>query len=329
MLLFTYEPADSAWSLVTLGSIPDRALLFAELAARDGGQAAIDFGLLTEAAGRFEEAGNYYTIARGSADDPLTADWLETRILGTAAVDTLILLTAVVSNNGPGAAGNLRVEVPLPIPHPPYQELDLFYCEFSTEESEFTLVHTIDDLPAGSVIHLPLIVRIRQVPHTFRPLSEPLPGLQISLGQLISIVRSIPLPEESAGPGPCLEAAELLTDAASNTGLDLEITGGLLRSGSGELLFHAWNTVRASGMPMDRVLFSVDSLRGFAHAATDLIPLWDLGRADGHEVSIYFIGEALDLTVDMEASYVDMEFIRAVLSVIPTFIPIPPILLAA
>lgn len=321
IMLYTYSPADSVWNMVTLGSVPPRALLFAELAAREGGQAVIDLGLLMEISGRFEEAGSYYTIAAGSAEDTLTSEWLDTRIIGTAPLDTLILLAVVITNGGPGPAEELMVEVPLPVPHPPYQELELFSWGFQQDGS--SLSQTVTRLPEGTSLILPMAVRISQSPYTYRPLDMGLHPLPITVEELAAVLRSVALPGEVVGPGPCLEAASDLASAADEAGLLLEITGGLLRSGSGELLFHAWNTVPETGLPMDRVLFGVDSLRGLAHASTDLIPLWDLGAAEGHEVSLYFAGDGFDLEVGMEVAYADMDVLRAALSVLPSFIPVP------
>ena len=71
MLSYGYSPSDSSWNLVTLGNIPERAILFAELAAKDGGKSTVDLAVMLEMAGRFAEAERCYYLALNSSTDCL------------------------------------------------------------------------------------------------------------------------------------------------------------------------------------------------------------------------------------------------------------------
>jgi len=310
-----FSPSDSAWGLVTLSQVSDRALLFAELAARDGGQSTVDYGLLLEAAGRFPQAQGAYSMARGWSTDPDLTGWLTARISGTAELDTLIVLTVVLRNPGPGRVEDVVVEVPMPLPHPPFQQLDLFQWHFTEEDG--VLICRLDGIDPDSIVSIPLILQVRQVPCTFRPLEDLLTDDGLSLPQVIHAIRSVPVGQSPGSGGPCLQAAMNLAAVLEEMGSEVEVTGGLLRPSPDSLVFHAWNTMRGSGLPMDAVLFAVDSLRGIGHLPTDMIPLWDLGATGGNEVSVYFSGDPEGLEVGMTADYLNTDFLNGVLATVP------------
>lgn len=321
LLLYPYSPSDSARSIVTLCEVPERALLFAELAARDGGQASVDFAVLLEVAGRFTGAGNAYTAARGWSEDPTLTGWLTARILGTAPLDTTIALAVVLRNPGSEPVENILIEVPCPVPHPPYQELGVLQWDFTEEDG--LLRSRIARLEAGSTLRLPILIRVRQTPWTFRPIADPMAGGVLTMDSLAALLRSVSAGLAPASGGPCLEAATKLAMELDAMGVQAQITGGLLRSSPDSLIFHAWNLLDGSGMPVDAVLFAVDSLRGVGHSSTDLIPLWDLGAAGGNEVSVLFSGSPDGLEVNMEVSFLDADLLNSLLRCIP-LLPAPP-----
>ena len=207
LLAYTYSPGDSSWNLVTLGNIPQRAILFAELAARDGGRSTIDLAVMLEISGRFAEAENCYTLALNSTTDPALSEWLENRISGTGNLDTLVILSIVLSNKSDEDARDISVEIPLPESHPPYQTVQQLAGVFFEEGN--LMVQHIDVLPAGVTLVLPLILHISQQPYDFRPLPVSYPTLSDSLNleDIASLTRAIPIPEVQSGPGPCLEIA--------------------------------------------------------------------------------------------------------------------------
>ena len=317
LLAYAYSPGDSSWNLVTLGDIPERAILFAELAAKEGGRSTVDLATMLEIAGRFAEAENCYSLALNSSADPLLSEWLESRISGSRTLDTLIILSIVLSNLSNSDATDISLEVPLPESHPPYQTLERLAGVFIEEGN--LMVRHIDLLPAGASIVLPLILHISQQPYNFRPLPAYYPVLpdSLSLEDISCIIRSIPIPETEAGPGPCLEIAYLLQDRAANAGLELHVAGGLLRTGRNDLLFHAWNLIPRTGMPIDAVLFHTDSLRGIGHCPTDIIPLWSYEYTDGHEVSVFDPQQNINLDVSIHASFADPDFIAGLLNLFP------------
>ncbi len=317
LLAYAYSPGDSSWNLVTLGDIPERAILFAELAAKDGGRSTLDLATMLEIAGRYAEAENCYTLALNSATDPALSEWLENRISGTRNLDTLVILSIKLNNMSDGDATDISVEIPLPESHPPYQTVQRLTGVFIADGN--ILVQHIELLPAGASIVLPLILHVTQQPYNFRPLPELYPTLSgsVSLEDISSLARAITIPETQTGPGPCLEIAYILQDRAAQAGLELQIIGGLLRTGRDELLFHAWNLIPRTGMPIDAILFHADSLRGIGHCPTDIIPLWNYEYTDGHEVSVFYPQQDIDLNVSIQASFADPVFIEGLLQLFP------------
>ena len=317
LLSYGYSPGDSCRNLITLGDIPERSILFAELAAKDGGRSTVELADILEMAGRFSEAEHYYSIALNSAIDPLLREWLENRISGCTSLDTLIVLETVISNTSAVDVSDILIEIPLPESHPPYQRIEYTAGLFMAEENLMRC--RIDLLPSRTTVVLPLILHITQQPYSFRPLQPSYQSMygSISLEEISSLLRTIRIPVTETGPGPCLETAYHLKETAAQSGLEFQVTGGLLRSGADSLLFHAWNLVPGIGIPIDAVLFSVDSLRGIGHCPTDLIPLWNFEYTDGHEVSIFYPNRDVQLTVSMRASYGNPDIIEGLLNFFP------------
>ncbi len=312
-----YSPADSCRALISMTEIPERALLFAEVAAREGGQALVDLALLLEVAGRFEEARVVYESAAGNVDDdPWLESWLAARALGTAPLDTLVLLRAIVANEGDGTVTDLQVEIPLPEPHPPYQELELVGGVF--EVSGDVMLAPLDSVAPGEQASLPLLLRISQQPYTFRPIPRTYAGMD--LDALTEFVRMVPDPETVQGSGPCLYKAIFLRDLLEYEGIEVSVVGGLLRSADGSLVFHAWNLSDAN-MPLDPVIFTVDSLRGIGHCPTDIIPLWDLMATGGNEISVFYPADQdAQLSIGMTATFESVDLEEEVRSFLPTFL---------
>ncbi|MBN2585715.1 MAG: hypothetical protein JXA64_11350 [Candidatus Fermentibacteraceae bacterium] len=319
LLAYAYSPADSSWSLVTLAGIPERAVLFAELAAREGGRAVVDLGGLLELSGQFDQAVTVYEVALNSAEDPLLEEWLACRITGSGPLDTLLILSTRVTNNSPATARNIRIRIPRPVPHHPYQSIEEIGGAFEGGEAEMNAFVPV--LGPGATAVLPLLLHVRQEPYTYRPLSgEDITVFGgVGLEGLADMIRSIEVPLPEDGPGPCLELALALRDSAACRGLRLMVTGGLVRAKGDTLLFHAWNCVQNGSLPIDVSLFHADSMRGIAHCPTDMIPLWDLEATDGHEVSAFYSQPDVDLTVSMTAEFADPVTTAALLDLFPLF----------
>jgi hypothetical protein len=317
LLSYGYSPSDSSWNLVTLSNIPERAILFAELAAKDGGRATVDLAVMLEMAGRFAEAEPYYNLALNSSTDSLLSEWLEDRISGSRTLDTVVILSTLITNLSNEDAEDISVEIPLPVSHPPYQQIEHLAGVFEADGD--LMKFKIDLLPSRTTVVLPLILHIRQQPYSFRPLPEQYSGIfgPVYLKDISSLIREIQVPETESGPGPCLEIAYLLQDSAKKAGLELQIIGGLFRTGSDNLLFHAWNLVPETGIPIDAVLFQADSLRGIGHCPADIIPLWDFERTDGHEVSVFYPQQNIQLDISMQAFFADPYLINELLKLFP------------
>lgn len=304
-LVLQFSPSDSTDALVTLASVPERALAFARMAATETGGGSIELGRLLEVSGLFEDASRQYGLAMGSATDPVLRRWLTDRIRGSEVLDTVLVLDAQVINRSQRTARGLTLVTPLPTSHPPYQNLRLIGTPF--QRAGNLLRCRIDSVPPGDTLRIPMLVHVIQHPHTYRPLPDSLGGF--SLDDLSRLLRTLDVPDEYEGTGPCLEMAASLRRAAADKGLDMDVVGGLVRRGD-SLVFHAWNILGdcRPGLPVDPLLFRSDSLRGLGHCSTDMIPIWDLLSTQGHEVSVYFSGRQADLEVRMTAEFLDGEY---------------------
>lgn len=317
LILSVYSPADSCRNLVTLREIPQRAILFAEVAAGQGGNAGINLAKLLEVYGDFAEANICYGIARSWITDPESLEWLHGRLIGTKPLDTLILVTATITNLGTGTAEDIEIKIPLPVSHPPYQQIEILGSGFT--EDDGILKAEIDRITAGTTRTINLLIHITQVPYTFRPLPSSIGGMPFD--ELANIVRSVPQPYNSERDGPCLGMASHLQNSLTARGADIQIVGGLLRKDRNTIVFHAWNLLDNDGtiIPIDPVLFDTDSLRGIGHSSTDMIPLWDLGTTDLNEITAYFPGgRGYEIDVGITISFTNPE---AVLDTLHTILP--------
>lgn len=304
LTLYSFSPADSCARMATLAEIPEEAVLFAELAAREGGEGSLLFGRMLELAGRFGEASDVYGIARASATDPLTEQWLTDRMNGSLPLDTILVLRARVTNSGNSAARGLLLVMPRPSSHAPYQQIELLGGAFRVDSS--VLVCRVDSLAPGGTISLPVFLHISQQPFSFRPICAQLGDF--SLSALAAILNGVAIPAEYDGSGPCLQMSRDVREEAGAAGLSLGVVGGLVRRGNG-LVFHAWNLLEEAipGMPVDPLLFKTDSLRAFGHCPTDVIPLWSLLDTEGHELSIFFPEQDADISISLEAFFADFQ----------------------
>lgn len=295
------SPSDSVRSLVTVARVPERALLFAELAARmEGGDAGVRLGSLLELAGEFDDALRQYRLllASGPSDD--LRGWLRDRSRGSASLDTMLVLRATVENVGELPVRDLEVTMPLPRSHPPFQSLVI--GQTSMARNGDVLRAGIDSLAAGESRRLTVLMHLEQVPGTFRPLPGSVGG--VTLNRLLEEALAASRTDGSDGFGPCLSMARELRSRLAGR-LELGVVGGLVRRGD-SLVFHAWNLVEEgplSGMPVDPLLLGEDSLRGIGHCPTDLIPLWNLLDTGGSELSVVSPAAAPGIRLRMEAVF--------------------------
>lgn len=304
MLSMSISPADSCRNRLELSSITEEALLFAELAARQGGDGPILYARVLELAGRFAEAATAYGIALGSAENEATRSWLADRRAGSTPVDTLVLLTASVLNTGDEPLTGLELAMPLPRSHPPYQDLRTLYGPFHEEGGR--LICRLDSLPPGCAVEVPLLIHVIQEPFTFRPLSAP-PGGP-GLADISALAARIEFPDSFSGTGPCLDMAVEFRDRAGIAGLEAGVEGGLVRRGD-SLVFHAWDILLEGipGLPVDPLLHRTDSLRSIGHCPCDVIPLWDLGASGGHELSVSCPESCEALSIGLSAAFSAMD----------------------
>ena len=295
------SPSDSVRSLVSVARVPERALLFAELAARmEGGDAGVRLGSLLELAGEFGDAVRQYRLllASGPTDD--LRGWLRDRSRGSTPLDTMLVLRATVENTGKLPMRDLEVTMPLPRSHPPFQMLAI--GRTSMVRSGSVLRTEIDSLAAGESRRMTVMMHLQQIPGTFRPLPDSVGG--VPLQGLLEAASAASQTDGSDGFGPCLSMARELRARLAGR-LELGVVGGLVRRGD-SLVFHAWNLVEEgplAGMPVDPLLLGEDSLRGIGHCPTDLIPLWDLLDTGGSELSVVCPASDPGIRLRMEAGF--------------------------
>jgi len=299
------SPADSSRNRLELSAAPEEALLFAELAARQGGDGPILYARVLELAGRFEEAATAYGIALGGAEDGATRSWLADRRAGSTRLDTLILLTASVINRGDEPLSGLELAIPLPRPHPPYQDLRILYGPF--HEDGGRLLCRPDPIPPGCAVEVPLMIHVIQEPFTFRPLSAP-PGEPAIIEDISALASRIGYPDSFSGTGPCLDMAVEFRDRAAAAGIEACVEGGLVRQ-EDSLVFHAWNILQEGipGLPVDPLMHRTDSLLSIGHCPCDVIPLWDLGAAGGHELIVSCPGSGEGVSIGLSAAFSAMD----------------------
>lgn len=302
LLLLDISPQDSVGKSVSLAEIAPSAVLFAEMAARDGGEDALLLGRMLELSGRFDEAALYYRMALEDVRNSETAVWLEQRLAGSTPLDTILVLQARITNTGSSTARGLTLLMPLPESHPPYQEISILGGAFDPDSG--FLVCSVDSLGAGERRNLPVFIRVEQRPFTYRPISMPpgFPGLD-TLGDLL---RGIEVPSSFTGRGPCLDMSREVARLAGQAGFQVEVVGGLVWRGD-SLIFHAWDVLANGlpGMPLDPLLFKSDSLRAVGHCPADVIPLWNLAR--GYELSVLYPSDQQGVEIGLRAFFLPFD----------------------
>lgn len=302
VLLVYISPQDSVRKSVSLAEISTSAVIYAEMAARDGGEDALLLGRMLELSGRFEEAALYYAMALEDVRDPETEAWLEQRRAGSTPLDTVLVLQARITNTGSSTARGLTLLMPLPESHPPYQEISILGGAFEVDSG--FLVCPVESLGAGERRNLPVFVRVEQRPFTYRPISMPsgFPGLD----ELGGFLRQVEIPASFTGRGPCLDMSREVARLATQAGFEVEVVGGLVWRGD-SLIFHAWDLLANGipGMPLDPLLFKTDSLRAVGHCPTDVIPLWDLAR--GYELSVLYPSDQKGIEIGLRAFFLPFD----------------------
>ena len=296
LLLSSFSPGDSAMALANLRFVPEAAVLYAQMAAVENGEWLVGYGRLLEASGDFAGARRIYGLALGRSSDSGSSRWLLNRRAGTAPLDTTIVLLVRVANNGSVAARNIQVLMPEPVDHPPFQDLEVLTSDFALSMGLFTA--EIPCLAPGDTAVLAAGLRIFQTPGTMRPVTPEISDE--TLNALAGLMRGLAVPD--AIPGPCVPMSQELRDLAEAIGVALSVEGGLTVD-SGELVFHAWNRIRGTGVRLDPLLFKTDSLLAVAHCPTDVIPLWELDPTDGYELTLLFDSELYRLEGSMEARF--------------------------
>jgi hypothetical protein len=296
ILLLPYCPGDSARALISLREVPVRALLFAEQAARIDGRGVVELAVLLELSGRFQEAARVYSLAAASPGE--ISDWLEDRIRGVSALDTTLVLEAVLRNRGDSAARKVVLMMPRPCSHEPFQHLSIIESDFTGGGPVLTCM--VDSLPPGGMITRNTVVRITQRPFTFRPID---PVLTDSvLADMVLLAGQVEGTRDD--PGPCLEMSRELVRRAGRNRLPMHVEGGLVFRGD-SLVFHAWAVLDTliPGLPVDPLLYRSDSMMAVGHCPADMIPLWNLDVTEGCELSALFSGAGTNLEMSMRAYF--------------------------
>jgi len=297
LLLFPGSPADSARALISIRSVPVRALLFAEQAARLEGSAVLELAWLLELAGRFTDASRVYSLASANADRN-SSTWLTDRLRGVGVLDTTLVLRATLLNTGAETARNVVLMIPRPFSHMPYQHLSILESDFGGDGLVLTCL--VDSLRPGERVEKTMRMRVFQRPHTFRPIDGILE--ESILRELVRGAREAT--GERSDPGPCLEMSMELVALASEMGISMHVAGGVVHRGD-SLVFHAWAVLDTiiPGLPIDPLLMKTDSMMAVGHCPSDMIPLWNLDYTDGCELSALYSGRNSSLKMDMRAHF--------------------------
>lgn len=296
LLSFSISPADSVKTLVSIRNIPEAAVYYSQMAAGENGAWLLELGRILEASGRFAEAGRVYGIALGNSTSSETSDWLINRRIGTAPLDTTIVVTAEVTNTGQITARDIQVILPVPVSHPPFQTLIVLSSDFNVSESGDVLTAHIPCLPPGSTSRLSISLGIIQQPHSARPIPESLSDETVNW--ITATIRSMPVPD--ALPGPCVPMSEEMKRLAAEQGMEMSVVGGIILDRTG-CIFHAWNVLDEYQLRIDPLLFKEDSLLSIAHDPADVIPLWDLGITDGYELNLLYSNPRYEISGTMKA----------------------------
>lgn len=296
LLCIPFSPADSARTLVDLRYIPEAALLYAQMAAAEDGVWLVEYGRLLESSGNFREAGRIYGLALGRSSSAESTRWLLNRLCGTAPLDSTFIVSVLVENTGAVSARNIQVLLPLPEPHPPFQELTLLESDFTPSMN--LLSAEIPCIAPGDTARLNLVLRIVQQPGTMRPIPETISDDE--LHWLSETVRNLQVPDVL--PGPCVPMCLEMVRLGRDNGFALSTVGGVVID-DGRCVFHAWNEIRGTGIRIDPLLFRTDSLLAIAHCPADAVPLWELDSTDGYELTLLFDSELYELQAEMTARF--------------------------
>lgn len=294
LLGYSISPADSARELISIRYIPEAAIHYSQMAAAADGSWMLEFGRLLEASGRFADAYRVYGIALGNSTSQANSDWLINRRQGVSPVDTTLVITASVTNTGNITAWGVQVILPMPVPHPPFQNLVILENDFTA--SGGLLNADIPFIAPGQTVEFSIVMNIVQRPGSTRPITESISDE--TLAWIAGTVRALPIP--AALPGPCVPMSEEMVRLAEEQGLTLGVQGGLILDRSG-CIFHAWNVLEDTNIRIDPLLFKEDSLLGIAHNPSDVIPLWDLGATDGYELNLLYKNPECHLMGTMSA----------------------------
>lgn len=296
LLGLAISPGDSARAAVTLGNVSDAAVAWAQMAAVRHGPWLVEYGRLLEASGRFRQAHTAYGLALGNTTEPQSARWLLNRRRGVLPLDTALVVTVTVTNDGSASARNFQLIMPEPVAHPPFQQLTVTQSDFTA--SGGLLSATVPVLQAGASISLSIEMQILQTPWSARPLGDPMDVE--TLAWLSETLRGMPVP--GTHPGPCVPMSMELSALMASRGIETIVTGGLMADGD-SLVFHAWAETDPGNIRIDPLLFATDSLLAVGHYPTDIIPLWSLDATDGYELSILFSEKNAALRAAMRAEF--------------------------
>jgi hypothetical protein len=296
LLSFSISPADSARALISLRFVPEAAVYYAQMAAVQDGSWLVEYGRLLEAAGHFDQARRVYGLALGNSTSLSSSRWLINRRMGTAQLDTILVISVTVANIGSATARNVTAVIPIPRSHPPFQELSMISSDF--QESGGMLTADIPLITPGSSVNLSICLDLFQRPGTARPI--PFDIDDETLEWLSSTMRDMPVP--ASLPGPCVPMSQEVARLAELRGLRMSVLGGIMLDDSG-FVFHAWNSLEPLGIRIDPLLFREDSLLAVAHNPTDVIPLWSLEATDGYELTLLYDDPAYQLSGTMTAEF--------------------------
>jgi len=296
LLGFSISPADSARALISIRSIPEAAVYYSQMAAAEDGRRMVEFARVLEASGRFLEAYRVYGLALGNSSSQSTSRWLINRRLGVSPLDTTLVITASITNTGNTAAWSIQVIIPMPVSHPPFQNLTILSNDFTP--SNGLLSARIPVIAPGQTIELSVTVNITQQPGSMRPITEQITDETIAW--IAQTIQSMDIPETL--PGPCIPMSEEMARlAAEEIGLAMDVEGGLILDTEG-CVFHAWNVITEHNIRIDPLLFKDDSLLSIAHNPADVVPLWDMGTTDGYELNLLYKNPDYKLSGTMTAA---------------------------
>ena len=127
--------SESCWDTVTIAEVPQEALDCALLASAESSQGMLDYAVLLEMSGRFQEALTEYSAIIESAPDQSTVSWIQDRMAGCAPLDTTIVIETTISNGGSNPVFDITLLHPIPVSHSPYQEIELMGGDYNLKSN--------------------------------------------------------------------------------------------------------------------------------------------------------------------------------------------------